>query len=727
MKSHHKNAVRPGGRAKATNADALVAAGLAKHQAGNVAAALELYQKALQSEPGHADALCLTGAALIQQGQFDEAIDYLERATQSNAKHVSAWTNLGTAWQSMGHATQAMASFDRAIQIDGQSMDALFNRGNLLQSTGDKPAAAAAYITLLAHYPSHAEALTNLAGIQYDLRDYYACMGYAQRAIKAKPKNAKALNVYGLALAAMGNSNEAAETFLAAVRADPSYSPGYSNLAQAYLTTGRPSAALEASIHAVGLDPQSAPAHCCRADSLRELGQLDEAVAACKRALELDARLPEAHNCLGNIHLDLGQPEQADRSFRRALELDPTYQEIASNIVMAAQYDPGRGPGDVLAEALGFAPLFKAGTEPLRLHKRSGLARIGFVGGDLCNHPVGRFVEPLLSALAPSGIEAFVYSNTGNEDKTTERLRPHCKQWRRILGVEATRVADLVREDQIDVLVDLSGHTSGNRLDVFALHPAPQQATWLGFSGTVGLPEMDFLVGDSHVTPECDDQFYSENVLRLGSPWLCFAPPTEIAAMPGRPPHEKGQPFTFGCLNHSKKVNQQVVAAWAEILKQVPGSRIVLKSKAYNSQAARRQYTRWFEESGVSMEQVVFLGQTSWAAHFVVHNQIDVLLDPYPYNGATTTVEGLWMGVPVVTLESPGFVSRMSAAILRHIGHEELVAATSADYIAKAVELAGDVSRLAQYRAGLRDTLVSSPLCDAPRFAEAFVEGLRSA
>jgi len=725
MKSHHKFAARTGTRPKASAGDALVAKGLAKHQAGDVAGALAVYLQVLLSEPHHTDALAFTGAALIQLKRSPEAINYLEEATKSSPRNVAAWTNLGTAFQNTGHHQRAMACFDQAIALDPQAVDALYNRANLLGLLDRTEEAVAAYRTVLAVFPDHSEALTNLAKYLYDLQQYIESMGIAQKAMAARPRNARAANVYGLALASMGNTPAAAEAFMSSVRFDPTYAPAYSNLAQASLDLGKPSAALEASIHAVKLAPDLAGAHCGRARALRELGQLDEAVGACKTALELDMRMAEAHNCLGNIHLDLGQPEQAARCFQRALELDPDYLEIASNVVMAAQYTPGAGPETVLRRAREYAALVQGGATA-KVKKPKNIRRIGFVSGDLWGHPVGRFVEPLFENLAAEGVAAYVYSNTGHEDALTERLKPHTAQWRRVIGLDGATAAELVRGDEVDVLVDLSGHTAGNRLDIFSQRPAPIQATWLGFSGTVGLPQIDVLLGDAYVTPEVDDRFYAERVIRMESPWLCFKPPVEIDIPVSRPPHEKGHPFTFGCLNHSKKLNQDVVDAIASVMLQVPDSRIVLKSRAYGAKSARNQFNKWFEDRGIGMERVVFLGSTSWNAHFVVHNQIDLLLDPFPYTGATTTVEGLWMGLPVVTLEAPGFVNRMSAALLRHIGHGELVATSREDYVATAVGLATDHDKLRDLRSVMRPALLASPVCDGAGFAKSFVNALRS-
>ncbi|MBX3111899.1 MAG: tetratricopeptide repeat protein [Fimbriimonadaceae bacterium] len=725
MKSHHKLAVRPGGKPKPSAADGLVGTGLAKHQAGDVAGALAVYLQALLSDPKNGDALALTGAALIQLKRPSEAINYLEEATKASPRNVGAWTNLGTAFQNTGHMQRAMACFDQALVIDPDAVDALYNRGNLLGATDRAQEAAEAYRRVVRLDAGHADALTNLAKVLFDLEQYVDAMGAAQKAMAAKPRNARAANIYGLSLAAMGNTPGAVDAFMVAVRFDPTYAPAFSNLAQANLDMGKPAAALEASIHAVKLAPDHAGANCGRARALRELGQLDEAVGACKTALELDPRLPEAHNCLGNIHLDLGQPEQASRCFQRALELDPTYREIASNVVMAAQYTPGAGPELVLEKARGFARLLP-GREVVGRRRKSAVRRIGFVSSDLWSHPVGRFVEPLFEHLAECGVEACVYSNTGQEDAVTERLKAHTAQWRRVIGLDSATAAQLVQEDKVDVLVDLSGHTAGNRLDIFAERAAPVQVTWLGFSGTVGMTQIDALLGDRYVTPPADDPYYAEKVVRLDAPWLCFKAPAEVDLSVAKPPHEKGHPFTFGCLNHSKKVNQEVVAAFAAVMNGVPGSRIVLKSRAYSSKSARAQYLRWFEEHGIGMERVVFLGTTSWNAHFVVHNQIDMLLDPFPYGGATTTVEGLWMGLPVVTLEEPGFVGRMSAAMLRHVGHSDLVAATREDYVSKAVGLAQDPVRLRDLRGELRPALMVSPLCDAAGFARAFVNGLDS-
>lgn len=723
MKSHQRKAATTGGRSGANKAKDLVRKGLAAHESGDPGSALESYLEALASSPGHPDALCLGGAALIQLGRSDEAVTMLQDAVKAGPKNVAAWTNYGTALQNTGRNFEAQGAFEKALRLDPGCVDAHFNRGNLYLHSGQLHESVAEYRAVLASDPTHPEALTNLANVLYDLGDYMGSLGTAQKAISAKSRNAKAMNVYGLSLAALGHGKEAADAFRSAVHADPGNASAYSNLAHTYLDMGFPAEALEASIQAVQLRPNSPEAHCSRANALRDLGQIDGALGACKTALDLNPKLPDAHNCLANLHLDLGQPEQAVRSYRRALDLKPDYREIASNIVMATQYMPHAGPGAVLEEARSYARSF-ASVENARPKSRAAVQRIGFVSPDLWNHPVARFLDPLLAHLGASGVAAYVYSNSARSDKQTESLAAHTQVWRKISGIDAYTVAELVREDDIDVLVDLAGHTAGNSLDVFAARPAATQVTWLGFSGTTGLNQIDAIIGDKYVTPKTDDMFYSEKVVRLDSPWLCFAPPVDLDVQVSSPPHEKGNPFTFGCLNHSKKVSRELVATWAMVMRLVPGSRIVLKSRAYASASARKQYLSWFEENGIGMERIVFLGATSWAAHFMVHNQIDILLDPFPYNGATTTVEGLWMGVPVVTLESPGFASRMSGAILRHIGCPDLVARSVGDYVEMAAGLAADIEKLRGLRAELRSRLHDSPLCDAAGFAKAFVKGV---
>jgi protein O-GlcNAc transferase len=339
--------------------------------------------------------------------------------------------------------------------------------------------------------------------------------------------------------------------------------------------------------------------------------------------------------------------------------------------------------------------------------------RIGYVSADLRDHPVAYFLESVLAAADRAAFEITCYSNLRDEDATTARLRRSVDQWRPIHGQSDESVGAAIRQDGIDILVDLSDHTTGSRLPVFADKPAPVQCSWLGYFGTTGLAEIDYIIADRFVIPSGEEGFYSETICRLPDSYLCFTPPH---AAPPVGPSPDG-PVTFGCFNNPLKINETVVAAWSAILAAIPESRLLLKTKQLDDAAMRGALVEQFAVHGIARGRIVCAGGAPRAALLAAYGDIDIALDPFPYCGGTTTVEALWMGVPVISLRGDRFTARVGDSILTTSGLPELVEASIPDYIARASDLARDRPRLAGLRAGLRDRLAASPLCDAARFA----------
>ncbi|MEE8535198.1 MAG: hypothetical protein V3S45_04070, partial [Kiloniellales bacterium] len=314
------------------------------------------------------------------------------------------------------------------------------------------------------------------------------------------------------------------------------------------------------------------------------------------------------------------------------------------------------------------------------------------------------------------------YANQAREDAVTERLRRHTRHWRSIIGLSDEAAAKLVRDDAIDILVDLSGHTRNHRLGLFASKPAPLQASWLGYFATTGLEAMDYILADRHVVPPGEEPLYSEKVLRLPDSYLCFSPPAFDIPVGPLPATASGG-ITFGCFNSLAKLTPEVVRLWAEILKAVPESRLLLKTRFLDRAQARDRYARLFAEQGVEEARLIFEGTSPRQALLERYDSVDIALDPFPFNGGTTSAEALWMGVPVVALGADRFAGRVGESILTTVGLSRLVARGEADYRALAVELASDLDALSKLRGELRGRLLASPLCDGP----AFTRGLESA
>lgn len=456
------------------------------------------------------------------------------------------------------------------------------------------------------------------------------------------------------------------------------------------------------------------------------MGYLQPARRHITEALHLQPRSGSAHNLAGGLALVQGDAEAAISAFRHALELKPQDWTAQSNLLHALHYTDVADREELLAEARHwetrhappqtYAPHANNADPDRRL-------TVGYVSGDLRQHPVGYLLQAAFEHRDRERFRFVCYSANPSGDELTNWFRSQSDAWRAVAGMSDTELALQIRSDQVDVLVDLSGHTSGSRLSVFAHHPAPVQASWLGYFDTTGMTSMDYIIGNSDLMPDMDDRYYTETIVRLGGAYACYTPQTDLPVAP-TPARAVGY-VTFGCFNRIAKVTPAVVALWARVLAAVPGSRLSLKDKAFADQAVRDRFIGMFGAHGVSVERLLFPPASPLAQYFADYSTIDIALDPFPFNGGMTTVEALWMGVPVVTLAGERYAGRMGVAHLSAAGLEELIATSTDEYVHIAVDLAGDIEGLSQLRAGMRERILASPLCDGARFTRTLEEAFR--
>ena len=377
--------------------------------------------------------------------------------------------------------------------------------------------------------------------------------------------------------------------------------------------------------------------------------------------------------------------------------------------------------GEILVEARRYArqhaePLAGA-IEPRPTRSPAGRRlRIGYVSADFREHPVVSFLEPILAAHDRHRFEIFCYADVSQPDAITRRLQGYADCWRSLVGLSDAQAAERIRQDDIEILVDLAGHTGGNRLRAFARKPAPIQVSYLGYLGTTGLSAMDYYITDAHADPPgLSEAHYQESLIRLPECGFCYAPGPAPEVRPEPPARQSGQ-VTFGCLNNPAKVSDEVLAVWSRVLAAVPGSRLLLRTGAGRS--AEERIRDLLTACGIAPERLGFAGRTATRfAYLELYHAVDIALDPFPYNGVTTTCDALWMGVPVISQAGRMNVSRQGVRFLRTVGLDELLAETLEDYVRIATELAGDLARLADLRSGLRERMSRSPLMDAQRLA----------
>ena len=353
---------------------------------------------------------------------------------------------------------------------------------------------------------------------------------------------------------------------------------------------------------------------------------------------------------------------------------------------------------------------------PSNANHRHDQLRLGFLSPDLGRHPVGFFLVCVLQSLSQQRQKTVCYSTRIIKDSLTHRLQSAASHWRDVNGLSNERLAEQICADGIDILFDLAGHTGGNRLLVFARKPAPLQITWIGYEGTTGLSAMDYLLADRYMIPEGRECFYREQVLRMPEGYVCYDPPQGAPPVGPLPAWERGE-VTFGSFNNLAKITPEVVKVWAGILRRLPKGQLVLKYRGLGNASVQQRYRELFAGCGVDPGRLSLQPPSSYGEYLAAYQQIDVALDPFPFSGSATTCEALWMGVPVITCPGETFASRHGLSHLSNIGLRETIARTFDEYVELAVSLGGDLPRLAALRAGSREQMAASPLCDGQRFA----------
>ena len=551
----------------------------------------------------------------------------------------------------------------------------------------------------------------------------------------------------------LGDVDMANEYCHKVIALNPDFAMAHYNLGHVYATQGKPDEAEASYREVLRLDPRNVLAHCSIGNLLLQIDRTDEAAAhyqkalqlnrfhadvhiglgniffsyecdsealACyQEALRLNPELSVVHNNLGNVYTRQGNLDKALSSYSEALRIAPGNLKTYSDYIYAMAYHEDYDAASVFAEHVHWGEKQERNVSTIPSHTNTPdpnkRLRVGYVSGDFRNHPVGIFIEPVFSHHDQTHFEIYCYSNNARTDDLTERLRQHVDHWSTVVHQTDDNLAQQIRDDGIDILIDLAGHTAKNRLSMFAIKPAPIQITWMSYIASTGLKAIDYIIGNHFVIPAEDERFYTEQVVRLPHHFLCFTPPRAPISVSPLPALSCGQ-ITFGCFNNTAKITPSVVATWSRLLLNLPNARLFLKSAGFGTDEIRQQYQQLFAHHGIQGERLYFAGPSPREEYLAAYNEVDIGLDPFPYNGGTTTVEALWMGIPIITLRGDRFAGRMGQSIMMNIGLGEFVAENIDQYIEKTIALASDLPRLAALRAGLRQRLLNSPLCDGQGF-----------
>ena len=702
--------------------------GNALSQRGRFDEAIAEYRQAIQSTPAFAEAHYNLGNILSHQGCFGEAVAAYRRVVQIAPDFAGAHNNLGFALTNAGQPVEAIAAYRRAVQLQPDFAEALNNLGFLLSQQGHPDEALSACRRALEIKPDFAEAHNHLGLVLSGLGRREEAVAALRRALQLKPDFAEAGNNLGNVLSDQGQLDEAVAMYQRAIASRPEYVDAYINLGNTLSSRGQAEEAIATYRKALELAPDSAKAHYNLANVLNGQCEVGAAIAKFRQAIHFMPDFADAHNNLGGALSHQGRLDEAIAAYRRVLELEPDSPDAHSNLLLCLHYLPTMNAPELAAERARWNRLHGAPLRPaIRPHDNDASPdrrlRIGYVSADFRDHVVGRTLLPCFEAHDRTQFDLVCYSGTTPADPIGERFRTLSALWCETAALSDEQMAARIRADRIDILVDLSLHTADNRLPVFARKPAPVQVSWLGYPGTTGLETMDYRITDACLEPPgMEESAGSEQPWRLPDCWTCYGAMGESPA-PGEPPLARGGRVTFGSFNNFAKINERVLGVWAEILHAVPGSRLVLLSRA----CPQMQAVSFLEARGIAPDRVEFLnyfpassihrGERPATACLERYREIDIALDPFPYNGMTTTCDALWMGVPVIALIGGMSLGRASFSLLSNVGLPELAAPTERDYVRVATELAGDLPRLADLRATLRARMRQSPLLDAPRFA----------
>jgi protein O-GlcNAc transferase len=668
------------------------------YRAGRLPEAETLFRQVIMVEPTHHVALHFLGLLAYRAGHAESAVMLIEKALNFRPDYIDAQNDLGSIFSAQGKLEEAATSYGLAVALEPGHVQAHYNFALVLQKLGRLEEAVASYGLAISLAPSLAAAHNNLGVTLAELGRLEEAVTSYRRALALQPTDAEAHNNLGTVLTALGRDDEGIASFRRAITIAPGHADACYNLGNAF----------------------------------RAKGNLGEAVASYKRAIDCQDDHVDAHYNLGIVLQAQGRIDEAITSYRRALALQPGHADAHSNLLLCLNYLPGVTQKEIFAESIRWNKQHAEGFLRPPPDVSGGEAterklKIAYLSADFRDHSVAYFIEPVLKAHNRNLVQVYCYANVRRPDATTSRLQAAADCWCSISGMSDNDAVERIRKDGIDILVDLGGHSGDKRLLVLAGKPAPVQVTWLGYPNTTGVDGVAYRLTDVIADPRGEaDGLHSEKLIRLGHGFLCYQPESSAPHPGALPCLERGY-VTFGSFNNLAKLNHEVVKAWAEILHRQPRSRLLLKSNHLEDPDTSNRFLGLFAENGIAAERLELHGWLPGKRnHLELYRSVDIGLDPFPYNGTTTTCEALWMGVPVVTMSGDRHAARVGASIMHHVGLEELVASELNEYIAMAVSLAEDRQRLRALRENLRQKMLESQLMNRDLFTATLEEAYRS-
>jgi predicted O-linked N-acetylglucosamine transferase (SPINDLY family) len=670
-----------------------VDAAIKLQQAGRLQEAEQLCKQVLAEQADHPAALHVMAVVMHQTGRNAEALPLIQRAVAKKTTDAEFRNSMGVMLMAAGRSQEALLSFQSAIKL----------------------------------HPAFPGALTNLANLLLDSGRWEEAANAARKAIQLAPRLTEAYSLLGAACFVGGKIDESIQASQKALSMDPKSYQALGNLGNSMMVSGRIDEAIQIYRRTTQLHPNSAGGWSNLGNALQQRAMTNDALQALTKATQLDPNLADAHNNLGNVYKDLAQMDIACEEYVKAIAIRPQMSTFHSNLVYAMWFCQGCEALEVYKESKKWAdflaePLRKASAQHANVRDPNKRIKIGYVSSDFRDHPVGRLIRPLIENHDRTRFEVVLFSGVSRYDHLSQRIYSHADKVLNTRDDSDETLANRIRAEGIDICIDLTLHMGGSRMPAFARKPAPVQITYLAYCATSGMKSMDYCVSDANLDPappgvnEQDtlSPFHSERILRLNGCYWCYSVSPEAPPVNQLPALAKGYP-TFGSFNSFTKLNEVVIDVWARILREIPNARLfmVVPGGPSMQQTAAGK----FAQRGVDPSRLTMSDITPFAIYFQHFLHVDVALDPYPYNGGTTTMDALFMGLPVVNLEGRWATARAGVTLLKNVGHPEWIGKSVDEYVQIAKDLVADLPALNQRRQQLRQVMINSPLMNGKNFA----------
>ncbi|XP_075512961.1 putative UDP-N-acetylglucosamine--peptide N-acetylglucosaminyltransferase SPINDLY isoform X1 [Primulina tabacum] len=672
--------------------------------AGSTQEGIQKYYEAIKIDPHYAPAYYNLGVVYSEMMQYDTALSCYEKAAIERPMYAEAYCNMGVIYKNRGDLEAAIACYERCLAVSpnfeiakNNMAIALTDLGTKVKLEGDISHGVALYKKALYYNWHYADAMYNLGVAYGEMLKFDMAIVFYELAFHFNPHCAEACNNLGVIYKDRDNLDKAVECYQMALSIKPNFSQSLNNLGVVYTVQGK----------------------------------MDAAASMIEKAIVANPTYAEAYNNLGVLYRDAGNISLAIEAYEHCLKIDPDSRNAGQNRLLAMNYI-NESSDDKLYEAhrdwgMRFMRLFPQYTSWDNPKDPERPIVIGYVSPDYFTHSVSYFIEAPLIYHDYVNYKVVVYSAVVKADAKTSRFRDrvlkHGGKWRDIYGIGEKKVASMVREDEIDILVELTGHTANNKLGMMACRPAPVQVTWIGYPNTTGLPTIDYRITDALADPPDTKQKHVEELVRLQESFLCYTPSLEAGPVCPTPAQSNGF-VTFGSFNNLAKITPGVLQVWARILCAVPNSRLIVKCKPFCSESVRLQFLSMLEKLGLESQRVDLLPLILLNHdHMQAYSLMDISLDTFPYAGTTTTCESLYMGVPCIAMAGQVHAHNVGVSLLDTVGLSNLVAKNEEEYVQLALQLSSDIPALSSLRMSLRNLMLKSPLCDGSKFTR----GLESA